>query len=108
MKGVQDALTRLSGVKKVAVRLQEGIVVATTDPEAPVLPAQVWKEIARVGFKPVGMELRARGAFERGAFVIDARRWPMSGRAPDEKGPRIVRLKTGAGAEDPPKVEVVE
>jgi hypothetical protein len=95
-------------VKKVTVKLQEGIVIATTDPEAPVLPAEVWKEISRVGFKPVGMEVQARGAFEGGAFVIDARRWPLSGKAPVETGTRTVRLKTTGGAEDPPKVEVVE
>lgn len=103
-----DALTRLSGVKKVTVKLQEGVVVLMADPEQPVLPAEVWKEIARVGFKPAELEVRARGHFEEGAFVIDARRWPLLGGAPATKGPRLARLKTREGAADPPRVEVLE
>lgn len=108
MKGVQDALTRLSGVKKVTVRLQEGIVIAATDAGEPVLPAAVWKEIARVGFKPVEMEVRARGNFEEGAFMVDGRRWPLFRAAPPGRAPRTARLKVQEGSEDPPRVEVVE
>ena len=99
---------RLSGVKKVTVRLQEGIVIAGTDPERPVLPAAVWKEIARVGFKPVEMEIRARGIFEESAFVVDGRRWPLAGVVPDDRAKRAARVKVKDGAEDPPKAEVIE
>lgn len=95
-------------MKKVTVKLQEGVIVATTDPGKPVLPATVWKEIVRVGFKPAEMEVRARGTFEEGAFVIDGRRWPLAGRAPAERRLRGARLRTPEGAEDPPRVEVLE
>lgn len=108
MKGVHDALTRLSGVKKVTVKLQEGVVIATTDPLEPVLPAASWKEIARVGFKPVAMEVRARCSLAEGFVVVDGRRWPLSGPATIEEGPRTARLKVRDGAEDPPRVEVLE
>lgn len=108
MKGVQDALTRLSGVKKVTVKLQEGVVIATTDPSEPVLPTASWKEIARVGFKPVTMEIRARCTVDEGFVVVDGRRWPLAGPAPTGKGPRTARLKVRDGAADPPQVEALE
>lgn len=95
-------------MKKVTVRLQEGVVIATTDPDAPVLPAAVWREIVRVGFKPVEMEVRAKGSFEEGAFVIDGRRWPLSGPSPADRGRPTARLKALGGAEDPPWVKVLE
>jgi hypothetical protein len=108
VKGVQDALTRLSGVRKVTVKLQEGIVVVTTDSSRQVLPAAVWKEIVRVGFKPVEVEIRARGTFEGTAFAVDGHRWPVAGRVPAESGSRIARLRVREGAGDPPRVEVIE
>ena len=107
MKGVGDALGRLSGVKNVTVRLQEGLIVTATDPVQPVLPATHWREVARVGFKPAGMALRARRQFEPGAFVIDGKRWPLSWRVPEEKGPRTAELKVKDGGQDPPEVEVL-
>lgn len=107
MKGVQDALTRLSGVKKVTVKLQDGLVITETDDSQAVLPRALWKEIARVGFTPVRMELRARGALEEAAFVIDGRRWSLS-RPSGERGPRTARLRIEEGACDPPRVEVLE
>jgi len=108
VKGVGDALRRLSGVKNVTVRLQEGVIVTATDPSQPVLPAALWREVARVGFKPAEMALRARGKFEPGAFVIDGKRWPLSGRVPEEKGPRTAELKVKDGGQDPPEVEVLK
>ncbi len=95
-------------MKKVTVKLQEGVVIATTDPLEPVLPAASWKEIARVGFKPVSMEIRARCRVDEGDLVVDGRRWPLAGPVPAEKGPRTGLLKVRDGAEDPPLVEVLE
>lgn len=108
MKGVKDALARLSGVKTVTVKLQEGWVIASTDPGEPVLPAALWKEIARVGFKPAAMELRARGLVEGDAFVIDVKHWPLARPVASWKDPRTLRLKVVQGAEDPPLVELIE
>jgi hypothetical protein len=87
VKGVQDAFARLSGAKRTTVRLQEGLVVVETDPAAAVLPSAFWKEIRRVGFEPVRMELWATGTFGG------------AGRA---------RYRVANGEEDPPKVELKE
>lgn len=108
MKGVHDALTRLSGVKTVTVKLQEGVVIATTDPAQAVLPSASWKEIARVGFKPVALEIRARCSIDEGFVVVDGQRWPLSGPATVDKGTRSARLKIRDGAQDPPRVEALE
>jgi len=107
VKGVKDALTRLSGVKNVTVKLQEGLVIAGADACQPVLPQALWKEVARVGFSPVRMELRARGALEEAAFVIDGKQWPLSSPS-GKKGLQTVRLRVEEGGTDPPRVEVVE
>lgn len=95
-------------MKKVTVKLQEGVIIATTDPSEPVLPSASWTEIARVGFKPVAMEVRARYSVDEGVVVVDGRRWPLAGPALTDKGPRTARLKVRDGAEDPPRVEALE
>ena len=108
MKGVTDALSRLSGVNRVSVRLQEGFVIAETDASQPVLPASIWKEIARVGFVPAQMEIWAEGTFEAGAFLLDGKSWPLVGSGPPAGTKRRVHLKVLNGGEDPPRVELVE
>lgn len=95
-------------MKKVTVKLQEGLVIAETNPDAPVLPAELWSEIVRVGFKPAAMDILATGTVENGAFVLGGRRWPLSGAAPDDPGPRRVHLKVKDGGADPPEVEVMK
>lgn len=89
------------------VKLQEGLVIAEADASQPVLPQTLWKEIARVGFAPVRMELRAQGALEERAFVIDGRGWPLS-RPSGKKGLQTARLRVEEGGADPPRVEVLE
>ncbi len=64
--------------------------------------------MARVGFKPAGMELRARGKFEPGAFVVNGKRWPVSGRVPEGNGSQVRELKVNDGGQDPPEVEVLK
>lgn len=77
MKGVRDALTRLSGVKSVKVTLQTGVIAVETDPSQSVSPATMWREIERVGFQPVSMEIVKGGA----------------------------RYRVPSGGEDPPRLE---
>ena len=108
MKGVKDALSRLSGVKTITVKLQEGIIVANTDPLRPVLPALFWKEVARVGFVPVRLEMWATGHLEEKAFAIGHARWPLVKPGSAEGHSRRIHLKVADASEDPPRVEVAE
>ena len=103
---MNDALSRRSGVKSVTVKLQDGRVVVETDPTRPVLPADLWREIGRVGFVPAKMEIRAQGLFDGRSFEIDGRKWPLVNAAP--AGRRKARLKVVDGGEDPPRVESVD
>lgn len=108
MKGVQDALSRLSGVKRVTVRLQENVVVAETDPGQPVLPVAIWKEIERVGFVPQNMELWVDGVLDGDSFAVGGKRWPLvkPGLSGGER--RRAHVRVIDGGEDPPKVELME
>lgn len=108
MKGVADALKRLSGVKRVTVKLQEGLVIAETDAAHRVLPSALWKEIARVGFVPARLEVWATGTFEADSFVLDGGRWLIEGRKPPAGERRRAHLRLLHGGEDPPHVEVLE
>jgi hypothetical protein len=108
VKGVQDALTRLSGVKKVTVKLQEGLVVVETDPTEPVLPSLFWKEILRVGFLPERMAIWATGTFDAHSFALDGVRWPLLNKGAAEAGRRRAHFKVAEGGEDPPQVEFVD
>lgn len=103
MKGVQDALSRLSGVKLVTVKLQEGLIVVETDATKPVLPSALWKEILRVGFLPERMEVWATGTFDGRSFG----RWSLVNEGPGS-GERRAHFKVVNGAENPPKVEFVD
>lgn len=93
-------------MKSVTVKLQDGLVVVETDPAAAVLPADLWKEIQRVGFLPDGMEIRAEGLIHDGVFEIDGRQWRLVNAAPS--GKRKARLKIIRGSEEPPTVEFIE
>jgi hypothetical protein len=108
VKGVQDALGRLSGVLRVTVKLQEGRIIAQTRAGEPVLPAALWKEVARVGFKPAAMDLLANGRFEGSDFLIDGNRWRVRGPLPEGKGSRAARVKVVRGEEDPPEIEALD
>lgn len=87
------------------VKLQQGLILADTDPAWPVLPSALWNEVARVGFHPVRMEILARGTFESDAFQIDGTRWPFEGELPAGTLTGPVWLAIKDGAEDPPRVE---
>lgn len=108
MKGVRDALSRLSGVKTVVVRLQENVVVVETDPARRVSPAAIWREIERVGFVPGNMELWVEGVFDGGSMAVDGKRWPLAKPGPSGGERRRAHLKVAVGGEDPPRVEFVE
>lgn len=108
MKGVHDALSRLSGVKKVTVKLQENLVIVETDPAQPVLPSAIWKEIRRVGFVPANMEIWAEGVFDAHSFAVNGKRWPLAKPGPSGADRRRARLRVVNGDEDPPQVEFVE
>ncbi len=108
MKGVRDALSRLSGVKTITIKLQENRVIVETDPSRPVLLSSIWKAILRAGFGPEKMEVRAQGRFEKDAFLAGDGRWPLVKPGPTGGGPRRVHLRVENGAEDPPRVEIVE
>ena len=88
------------------VRLSDGRVLVDTDPARNVRPSAFFKEILRVGFQPVEMEVRAAGEFADGAFVVEGGRWPLVGDAPRGSGPRSVSLKVLEPAADPPRVTV--
>lgn len=107
MKGVTDALSRLDGVKSIAIRLQENRVNVETDPGRPVLPKAIWKEVARVGFVPARMEVWAEGTFEAGAFVLEGARWPLEGPGPGA-GRRRAHLGLVDGGEDPPRARFLD
>lgn len=101
-----DALSRLSGVASVTIRLQDGIVDVAADAGAPVRPASLWTAIAGVGFEPVSMEITAAGAVRGDAVEIDGRRWRLARPAGPREG--TLRLRVARGGEDPPAVEGVE
>ncbi len=108
MKGVKDALSRLSGVKKVTVKLQENRVIVETDPHQPIRPSSIWKAILHVGFVPENMEVWARGTLEAQSFAVGEARWPWVKPGPSDGGERRVHLRVADGAGDPPRVEFVE
>jgi len=108
VKGVHDALSRLSGVKKVTVRLQENVIEVETDPARQVVPSAIWKEIQRVGFAPGNMEIWAEGVSDGSSFSVDGQPWPLVRPRPWESAPRRAHVRVVNGGEDTPKVEWVE
>jgi len=107
VKGVDDALSRRSGVREVSVRLQDGIVIVVTDPTKPVLPSALWNDIERVGFVPATMDVWVTGSTDGHAVVLDGARWPVVGAEPADARVRSLHVRVLAGDEDPPRVEIV-
>ncbi len=108
MKGVRDALLRLSGVKSVAVKLQENRVIVETDPHRSVRPSLVWNEILRVGFGVEQMQIWAWGRVQVEAVLVGAACWPLITPMAVDPEHRRLRLKVEHGGEDPPRVASVE
>lgn len=108
MKGVRDAFSRLSGAKETTVNLADGLIVVTTDPSQPVNPSHFWRELERVGFVPVKMEIWAAGRFEQHSFALEGGRWPLVNKGPAEAETRRAHFGVVEGAEDPPRVAFID
>ena len=95
-------------MKSIVVKLQEGLVVVTTDPARPVVPARLWHEVARVGFEPAGLEVRATATLRADAVELDGGAWPLARPGPWRGERRRARFRVLDGGADPPRVEVLE
>ncbi len=78
MKGVDDALRRLDGVKDIKIDLQTNMVTITPSPLAMLDLSAVPRAIDRAGFRPGRMKLRGHGTLEErdGALLFRLRNWP--------------------------------
>jgi hypothetical protein len=78
MKGVEDALGRLEGVRDLRIDLQSNRVTITPAPRRLLDLAAVPEAIRRAGFRPEGLRIVARGTMEREGVRVSFRiaAWP--------------------------------
>ncbi|MBI4605760.1 MAG: heavy-metal-associated domain-containing protein [Planctomycetes bacterium] len=80
MKGVEDALGRLEGVRAIRIDLQKNLVTITPAPDRVVDLARIPTAIERAGFTPEGLRIVARGSAERAGDGVRFRiaGWPVT------------------------------
>jgi hypothetical protein len=108
VKGVDDAFSRQVGVNHVTVQLQDGVILVDTDARRSVRPSAFWRELSRIGFAPVSMEVWATGTIEGDFFDLDDSRWPLSNGGSATTARRRRHFRVLNAGEDPPRVEALD
>lgn len=82
--------------------------MVSTDPSTAVLPSALWNEILRVGFVPAKMDVWATGKVDGDSVAFEGTRWPLLEARTTEAATRLIHVRTLAGADESPRVELVE
>jgi hypothetical protein len=107
VKGVEDALGRLGGVRRIQVDLQTNLVRIHPDERFELRLEEIPRAVRRAGFVPGEMTVHARGSYEveDGQVAFRIRGWtralPIRAELPLPQGETLLRARWDDSTQPP-------